>query len=583
MRQTDSPIQLLPDHLINQIAAGEVIERPASVVKELLDNALDAGAGQIDIDIEQGGMQLIRVQDDGRGIRETELSLALTRHATSKIKRLSDLHTLLTMGFRGEALPSIAAVSRFTITSRHADQEHAWCLHHAGRDEAEPIAPASHPIGTTVECRDLFYNTPARRKFLRSERTEFYQILQWVRQVAISHPRVGFKLRHNGRVILRANACNDRENAARVRVILGSRFLENAGQINSEFEGLALEGWIGFSAAARTVNDSQFFALNGRIVKDKRLNHAINKAYQGVIPEGRYAAYFLSMTIDPAQVDVNVHPAKTEVRFARMREVHDAVYASLHALLTKAEQREGEGPRQQSTMLVAEPRSIVNPSTAFPKSKMTRESSICRPETHYEATTVVRETGARYATPSSISLSESNWVLGELLLVRRKDENATRNELLLMPFRPAYCWYVDRDLQHQWRMGKVLSAPLLFPVSLQLDQLLSRVMQENESRLQRLGFTLIERDGKLIVGAIPTCLSQACVTNEFWKAFPINSTVDETIEFMAKAHVAVLSDQNVLQAVTQANVLDVLEMEASFVRRITEADLMTLLQQGAQQ
>ncbi|HET7561076.1 MAG TPA: DNA mismatch repair endonuclease MutL [Rhodanobacteraceae bacterium] len=328
-------IRPLPPELINQIAAGEVIERPASVVKELAENALDAGARRIDIEVEMGGMRLIRVRDDGGGIAADELPLALAPHATSKIASFDDLTHVASMGFRGEALASIASVSRLSITSRRASDTQAT------RIEGGTTRPAASPVGTTIEVRDLFHAVPARRKFLRAERTEFGHIDELVRSLALARPDVEFRLVHNGKPVrlLKPAAPGD-EQLQRAGELLGEAFSQHCLRIEHAAAGLSLTGWIGLPTASRAQADQQYFHVNGRLVRDKSVAHAVRQAYADVLYHGRHPAFVLFLELDPAAVDVNVHPAKREVRFRDTRLVHDFMYHALHDAV--AQTRAGE-------------------------------------------------------------------------------------------------------------------------------------------------------------------------------------------------------------------------------------------------
>ncbi|MBW8369121.1 MAG: DNA mismatch repair endonuclease MutL [Arenimonas sp.] len=327
------PIQQLPDTLVNQIAAGEVVERPASVVKELVENALDAGATRLDIELEEGGIRLIRVRDDGGGIPAGELALAISRHATSKIASLDDLEEVATLGFRGEALPSIASVSRFALSSRTAAQEHGVRLEVDGGRIA-PAQPQPHPAGTTVEVRDLFYNVPARRKFLRAERTELGHIEEWLRSLALARPHVELRISHNGRLSRHYRPVrDDGEHLRRVAEALGEEFTTQCLQVEHAGAGLRLRGWVGLPTAARSSADQQYFYVNGRAVRDRTVAHAVRQAYADVLFHGRHPAFVLFLECDPRQVDVNVHPAKHEVRFREQRLVHDFIYRTLHEAL----------------------------------------------------------------------------------------------------------------------------------------------------------------------------------------------------------------------------------------------------------
>ncbi|WP_045482603.1 DNA mismatch repair endonuclease MutL [Vibrio owensii] len=330
-------IKILPARLANQIAAGEVVERPASVVKELVENSLDSGATRIDIDIEKGGAKLIRVRDNGKGIVKDELGLALSRHATSKIHTLDDLEAIMSLGFRGEALASISSVSRLTMTSRPAAQEQAWSAYSEGRDMKVKLQPTAHPIGTSVEVLDLFFNTPARRKFLRTEKTEFAHIDELLKRIALSRFDVTINVRHNGKVIRQYRAAkNQLQTEKRIAAVCGNAFVRNMLRIELEHQGLKLHGWITTPEGARQQSDLQYCYVNGRMMRDKLINHAIRQSYETSLKPDQFAAYVLFIELDPHQVDVNVHPAKHEVRFHQARLVHDFIYQALADALAQS-------------------------------------------------------------------------------------------------------------------------------------------------------------------------------------------------------------------------------------------------------
>lgn len=331
------PIHILPPQLANQIAAGEVVERPASVVKELVENSLDAGATRIDIDIERGGAKLIRIRDNGCGIGKEDLSLALARHATSKISSLEDLEAILSMGFRGEALASISSVSRLILTSRTAEQNEAWQAYAEGRDMAVTIKPAAHPVGSTLEVLDLFYNTPARRKFMRTEKTEFGHIDEVVRRIALARFDVAINLSHNGKLMRQYRAAPDpSQHERRLASICGPAFLQHALAISWQHGDLTIRGWVADPAASRTLSEMQYCYVNNRMMRDRLINHAIRQAYQDLLKDDQQPAYVLYLDIDPHQVDVNVHPAKHEVRFHQARLVHDFIYQAVTTVLQQA-------------------------------------------------------------------------------------------------------------------------------------------------------------------------------------------------------------------------------------------------------
>ncbi|MBT8146536.1 MAG: DNA mismatch repair endonuclease MutL [Gammaproteobacteria bacterium] len=361
-------IAVLSQRLANQIAAGEVVERPASVVKEVLENSLDAGATRIEIDVESGGSKLLRIRDDGAGMDREDLALSLSRHATSKIFNLDDLEHIGSLGFRGEALASISSVSRLSITSRSADNKaaEAWKVEAEGQDMQPVLTPAAHQPGTTVEVRDLFFNTPARKKFLRTEKTEFARIDEVVKRIALSRFDVAFVLRHNQRVIHNLlKASTEQERQRRVALVCGPAFIDNTvaidvgvdlgvdsgvdSSVDKEGSGLRLWGWVSLPTFSRSQADLQYFYVNGRVIRDKLVAHAVKQAYRDVLFHGRHPAFVLYLELDSARVDVNVHPTKHEVRFRDSRMVHDFLFSSLHRALAEvspADQMTVQDPAQ---------------------------------------------------------------------------------------------------------------------------------------------------------------------------------------------------------------------------------------------
>ncbi len=366
------PIQLLSDSLISQIAAGEVVERPASVVKELVENALDAGATRIDVELERGGCGLIRVRDDGIGIQSAEIPLALARHATSKIASLDDLERVATLGFRGEALPSIASVSRLSLISRTADAAHGWSVEARDGALAAP-GPAAHPPGTSVEVRDLFFNVPARRKFLRSEATEYQHIVRMLERMALSRFEAAFTLVHNGKRVWSLPAARTApERLARVAKICGEEFAGHVIELQHETESLRLCGWLALPTFSRSQSDLQFSFLNGRFVRDKLLAGAVRLAYQDVLFHGRFPAYLLYLELDPAAVDVNAHPQKLEVRFRDSRRVHDFVFRTLERVLA--------GTRPSAESSGSAPLNWLAGSAQFERAAMSTQARFALPE-----------------------------------------------------------------------------------------------------------------------------------------------------------------------------------------------------------
>ncbi len=389
------PIQVLPPQLANQIAAGEVVERPASVVKELVENSLDAGATRIDIDIERGGAKLIRIRDNGCGIKKDELALALARHATSKIASLDDLEAIISLGFRGEALASISSVSRLTLTSRIAEQPEAWQAYAEGRDMDVTVKPAAHPVGTTLEVLDLFYNTPARRKFMRTEKTEFSHIDEIIRRIALARFDVTINLSHNGKVVRQYRAvAQDGQKARRLAAICGTPFMEHALAIEWQHGDLALHGWVADpQQSSAQFAEIQYCYVNGRMMRDRLINHAIRQACEDKLGAGEQPAFVLYLTIDPHQVDVNVHPAKHEVRFHQSRLVHDFIYQGVLSVLQQ----------QLDTPLALHDDEPQSAPRSLP------ENRVAAGRNHFAEPAVAREPAApRYGSASGGSSSGDN-------------------------------------------------------------------------------------------------------------------------------------------------------------------------------
>jgi DNA mismatch repair protein MutL len=326
-------IQILSAQLANQIAAGEVVERPASIVKELVENSIDAGATKIDINIEQGGQKRITITDNGCGIVQDELALALSRHATSKITSIEDLAQIASLGFRGEALASISSVARLTLTSKPATQSEAWQVHCEGRDMDVIMNPAAHPDGSTVDVVDLFFNTPARRKFLKTHKTEFTHVDELIKRMALSHHAVAFKLTHNGKTIRQLPVQSIEK---RIDAICGKGFINDCVSVERDYQGIKVTAWLTKPMVHRTQNDAQYTFVNGRMMRDKLINHAVRQAYEGLIDSQYYPGYVLFIEVPYTDVDVNVHPAKHEVRFVNSRVVHDFLYQSLVDVLNRS-------------------------------------------------------------------------------------------------------------------------------------------------------------------------------------------------------------------------------------------------------
>lgn len=532
-------IHLLSPRLANQIAAGEVVERPASVIKELLENSLDAGARRIDVEVEQGGVKLLRVRDDGCGIPSDDLPLALARHATSKIRDLDDLERVMSLGFRGEALASISSVARLTMTSRTADADQAWQVETEGRDMEARVQPAAHPVGTSVEVRDLFFNTPARRKFLRAEKTEFEHLQEVIRRLALARFDVAFHLRHNGKTVFALHEARDEiSRARRVASVCGSAFLEQALPIQVERNGLHLWGWVGLPTFSRSQADLQYFYVNGRMVRDKLVVHAVRQAYRDVLYNGRHPTFVLFLELDPSAVDVNVHPTKHEVRFREGRTVHDFLYGTLHRALGEVRPEDqlaapaavapvvrptgleaGEFGPQGEMSLAA---NVLERPVAEPAWRPTASSGGYAPPTRpagpvgtAEAQAAYREYLAPLPDSAPVSLPESQgdipplgYALAQLKGIYILAENA--QGLVLVDMHAAHERITYERLKIAMASEGLKGQPLLVPESLAVSQREADCAEEHAAWFQRLGFEL-QRLGpeSLAIRQTPALLKQA--------------------------------------------------------------------------
>ncbi|MBL0458877.1 DNA mismatch repair endonuclease MutL [Aeromonas enteropelogenes] len=538
------PIRILPPILANQIAAGEVVERPSSVVKELVENSLDAGADRVEIDIDKGGAKLIRIRDNGCGVARDELVLALSRHATSKVATLDDLEGINSLGFRGEALASISSVSRLTFTSRTAEQAEAWQAQAEGREMSVTVKPAAHPVGTTVEVVDLFFNTPARRKFMRSEKTEFAHIDELVRRIALSRFDVTLILRHNGKVVRQYKAANTvPEQERRLAAVCGTPFMHHALAVESEHSDVRLWGWLATPQGARPQNDLQYTYVNGRMMRDKLINHAIRQAYDELLPADRFAAYVLYIELDPRQVDVNVHPAKHEVRFHQARLIHDFIFQALFTAL----RREGAGTATDEPLAETLVELPVSPQIEYP-------GQAPRPEWYgaehnYRAPSQVREGGAGSAgagragsyQPPEPPSREAMRGMGALLTTLPIAESAQvatnvsadaprpsaqqgcraltlveqayllmerDGQLALLSLVRAERLLLRHWLLETWGQG-LAAQPLLLPVSFKLPKNLITLVEVQERLLKRMGLEL-KSGGRdtMILTRVPALLRQ---------------------------------------------------------------------------
>ncbi len=512
-------IRLLPPELINQIAAGEVIERPSSVVKELVENSLDAGAARIEVDIEAGGARLIRVRDDGGGIHVDELPLAVASHATSKIGSFDDLEHVASMGFRGEALASVSSVARFALTSRARDQDAAFRIEVDG-GKLQAARPAQHPQGTSVEVRDLFYNVPARRKFMRAERTEFAHIDDLLKSLALARGSVEFRLSHNGKPIRMWKAARDQQSQLqRVAEVLGEEFPAQSLRVDHAAAGLHLSGWVGLPTASRAQADSQYFYVNGRLVRDRIVAHAVRQAYADVLFHGRHAAFVLYLELDPAGVDVNVHPAKHEVRFREQRLVHDFLFRTLHEALAQTRAGLGTLPAAEASPSASHAYAPSTSSTAanwpgqFSQSRLslgTRES----PMADYAA--LLGMSPSLAAVPTPMPATEEGeapplgYAIAQLKSIFVLAENA--HGMVLVDMHAAH----ERITYEKLKSGRVTSnlrsQVLLVPLSIAVSAKEAAAAEEHAEALAEWGLEL-SRGGPstIVVRRIPALLEGADV------------------------------------------------------------------------
>ncbi|PKD42049.1 DNA mismatch repair endonuclease MutL [Methylomonas sp. Kb3] len=537
-------IHALPTQLVNQIAAGEVVERPASVVKELVENCFDAGATQIQIDVEQGGTRQIRIRDNGCGIVKDDLALALSRHATSKIASLDDLEHVISMGFRGEALPSISSVARLTLISRTADADCAWQVSADGTEQNFDPQPDPHPPGTTVDVRDLFYNTPARRKFLKAEKTEFSHIESLIQKLALARFDVGFLLNHNQREVLNLKPADTQAaQEKRIAAICGSAFVENCVKIDFAASGLHLHGWVGLPTFSRSQQDMQFFYVNGRLIKDRLVAHAVKQAYQDVLYHGRHPVFVLYLELDPALVDVNAHPTKLEVRFREGRMVHDFLFQALHRSL--ADQRPGatavaqhietvgevspaQAPmtqlrtplNQQISLPLTTPESSVDSMSQRPTpeafgayrypSERANLSDVAEQITAYgklypqtERASPTQPVGESAIPPLGFALAHIHniYILAE-----------TTNGIILVDAHAAHERVTYERLKQHYHNRAIVSQPLLLPIKLQVTAAEADLAEQEHEFFMNLGFE-INRSGPetVVLRATPALLAKANV------------------------------------------------------------------------
>jgi DNA mismatch repair protein MutL len=538
-------IKLLSPRLANQIAAGEVVERPSSVIKELLENSLDAGATRLEIDVEDGGIKLMRVRDNGNGIDKDDLPLALSRHATSKIYELDDLEAVATLGFRGEALASISSVARLALISSTTEDSAGWQVIAEGRDMATQVSPAPHPRGTTVEVRDLFFNTPARRKFLRTDKTEYTHLEDVVKRLALSRFDVAFNLRHNNRAIYSWRAGDSQlEQERRVAQVCGPAFMENAVHIDIERNGLRLWGWVAQPTFSRSQADLQHFYVNGRAIRDKLVSHAVRQAYQDVLYHGRHPAFVLYLELDPSTVDVNVHPTKHEVRFRDNRNVHDFIYSSLHHALARVRPEDTLARRESfesadvpgsnktsgvNSLALAAPKTLQGiaagefkgqETIGFRAPVATGYQNTYRPS---PAENTVREQmavyGALHLSPlKNNALPETHsedipplgYALAQLKGIYILAENA--QGLILVDMHAAHERITYERMKESFSCGGIQTQPLLVPESIAVSEKEADCAENFHAIFTSLGFEL-QRAGPetLLIRQVPVILNRAKV------------------------------------------------------------------------
>lgn len=536
-------IHSLDPRLINQIAAGEIIERPASMLKELVENALDAGATSIDIEVENAGVKRLKISDNGHGILKQDLAMALSRHATSKIENLTDLEQIATLGFRGEALPSIASVTRMTIQSREASADQAWMVSSDGNNLTTEPTPVAHPHGTTIETRDLFYNTPARRKFLRTDNTEFKHLDQVVRRMALSRFDVAFKLTHNGRVVLHLPSVPS-DDARRLKMVCGDNVPDNSLYFDERRDDMRLSGWAGLPSFSRSQADMQYFFLNGRLIRDKTIVHAVRLGYQDVLFHGRHPVYVLYLEMDPAGVDVNVHPTKHEVRFRDSRNVHGFVFRSL-------QRQVGASAGDVGSLQVSAEQGAATPQPINPNSQISQQNPIryehsASPNRGYHASERMTAEQVREQIGGYQKIAESafrpgvsaehnlnvellpkanqasqdqyedeipamGYALAQLKGVYILAENA--EGLVLVDMHAAHERITYERLKQAMESSKIRQQPLLVPVTIQVSETEMMAWQTREDLFDQLGLEVEQMDETvLVVRSVPDILARSDVS-----------------------------------------------------------------------
>ncbi|MCG9738267.1 DNA mismatch repair endonuclease MutL [Shewanella insulae] len=554
-------IRILPPQLANQIAAGEVVERPASVIKELVENSLDAGATRVDIEIDKGGSKLIKITDNGSGIPKEELSLALSRHATSKLASLDDLDAILSFGFRGEALASISSVSRLTLTSRTQEQSEAWQAYAEGSEMAVRVIPAAHPVGSTVEAADLFFNTPARRRFLKSDKTEFTHIDEWLKRIALVRRDIHFTLKHNGKQVRNYRpAKTEAQYLLRLGQVGGKAFADSALRVDCEHNGLSLSGYIQSPLSGLAVGDTQYFYVNGRLVRDRLVNHAVRQAFAQQL-QGEQVAFVLMLNLDPHQVDVNVHPAKHEVRFHESRYVHDFILQALESALRESSELAFDGVPAAQGVSEEASGSYIRPLQPQQSDSESNQIAYSETEEHgkrlanehpaYGEHQAGRQAGGQRVQEAQMSSYGGSQFAGrgrsyasvelpsqaavdsyaQLMTtpgVTGQGNQPRGNHLPPMPqVLDGRYWLLvrgselallslcctarelnRREIEAKLDAGLV-GQPLLMPVSVKVDEDWQQTLAERELLIRKLGLELTIRLGQLIIKKVPPYLRQS--------------------------------------------------------------------------
>lgn len=504
-------IHILDPHLSNQIAAGEVVERPASVIKELLENCLDANAKAIEIDIKQGGLQEIQIRDDGIGICKEDLPLALHRHATSKIAQLNDLCKIQTMGFRGEALASIASVSRLTLRSKAQDATLAWQIFAEGSEFKGP-SPTAHTTGTTLLVQDLFFNTPVRRKFLKSEETEFQKIKEVVKLIALSHPEVKVTLRHHQKVIFTLlPAHTQAEKEQRIIQIFGKAFIENALPIYEKAAYLELSGWISLPTFSRSQADMQHFFVNQRIIKDKMLSHAVKKAYEDVLYQNRQPVFILFLNIDPQEIDVNIHPTKQEIRFRESRPIHQFVCETLKSRIARpiqATETPSSETKEEPPLKPLPPLNLRKPTSyAPPLSAIQSYFQIEEPASVYRHETIPLTTEKKEPPLASPSAPPLGYAIGQLhgIYIFAQNERG----LIIVDMHAAHERILYERMKKAWQEQTLQTQTLLVPTTVQVSPREMDDLERYQGDMENLGITFSAAgQHEVMIRSVPALLKQ---------------------------------------------------------------------------